>query len=30
MTGVPDRCDVHAVAIYRVKDGRIASVWFVR
>ncbi|MEO6593510.1 MAG: nuclear transport factor 2 family protein [Planctomycetota bacterium] len=30
VTGVPDRGDVHAVAVYRVKDGLIQSVWFVR
>ncbi len=30
VTGVPGRDAIHAVAVYRVKDGRIASVWFVR
>lgn len=30
VVGVPDRGDVHAVAVYRVRDGRIRSVWFVR
>lgn len=30
VTGVPGRGDTHAIAIYRVRDGLIASVWFVR
>lgn len=30
VTGIPDRGTVHAVAVYRVRAGRIVSVWFVR